>query len=578
MIDRDEIVGSRSWRRGVVGGIAAALGLAQPGTEIGGVAWCVAFVVACSGFGIAIERATRQRRSEGLSVAVGFSAMLLGSLVIARVGLLTGPVQLAIVGAGIAAVLLPRRGKAAGPVPRAAAAFAVVMGIAVLAVALIRLDPAIGDGVNHVFVVKRLWDTGRLGVLHHQLGIQLIGESYAALTRGADAVGAFELGVCPGLVLGLLATEIAGRCDRYAATLFIFTALPIALQPDLAQWSGVVLSLAAFWSLAPAIAERRTAWHTIIAALGLIALRHEYAIIGVLYVAAAVALPRGIGLTRRAVAVAIACWLALLIGVGIPLGVRPGTAVIDAVLLLAAIPVTALVLRLSGSFRWHSPFAVLWFGTITLALALALEAVRPAQHIAPAGAAMWLAANLATIAAIEPPAAQPGPRRAQLGVFGSAIAAAAFVVAAILGPAYDGDLHARVVQRFYNAVVMLRDRRELAEVARTSAYVPALQERVSPGARIGFWGRSAAQLDFRRNPIRDLSWPASSDRRRDKYYLVPLQRANLSAADYLIIESLAPNAEPDPWGTSVGPATEDVAPYLEPLASSGAMQLYRVKR
>src|SRR4029434_9040613 len=115
---------------------------------------------------------------------------------------------------------------------------------------------------------------------------------------------------------------------------FFVIGLAIALQPSLALWSGAVLQLAAFCSLGAAMAARRTAWPTIIVALALIALRHEYVLIGAPYVVAAIVLPREAPLRRGRIAAAIAGWLAMVIGLEIAIAVNPVLAVRNAIVLL----------------------------------------------------------------------------------------------------------------------------------------------------------------------------------------------------------------------------------------------------
>ena len=69
--------------------------------------------------------------------------------------------------------------------------------------------------------------------------------------------------------------------------------------------------------------------------------------------------------------------IALIVAVEVALATGLVTAVRCAVILLAALPLTALALRLAA-LTWRSPLAALWFGAITTHLALALEARHPA--------------------------------------------------------------------------------------------------------------------------------------------------------------------------------------------------------
>jgi hypothetical protein len=307
-------------------------------------------------------------------------------------------------------------------------------------------------------------------------------------------------------------------------------------------------------------------------------------VIGVPFLVAAIALPRAPRITGRTAAAALAGWLGLLIGLQIALAVGPGSAVLYAGLLLGAIPATALVLRVSGAVPWRSALAVLWFGAATLGLGLGLEAIRPAQHSAAAGTAVWIAAGLAMLAMIEPaadaasPAAGAASPAGGLSRLGVAVAVAVFGTIMIVGPGFDDGERGRLAQVFTRAAIALRDRLRLEPSDQANADARALQDQVPAGARIGFWGRSAAQLDFRRNPIRDVSWPAATDRRRDKYYLTPVERASLAALDYLIVDGVAPIVDADPWGSAAAPPVDEVLEHVKPVASSGATQLYRVRR
>lgn len=566
----------RPWVRPVAGIACAAAAWSMPGRVAGGVAWIAALVIGCSGFGIAIERAVRQRASEAQTIVIGLSVLLLCSLAAAYAGLLARDVQFGAVLIGIIASGLPRVGPAPRQVHHGAVACAVVAGVTLSAVALIRRDPVIGDGANHVFAIRQLWDTGRLTLTHHQLGVELIGESYAALVAGGDAIGVFEPGLCCALVLLLLAVDVAGT-DRRALMLFGIAALPIAMRPEFTAWSAVALQLTAFWSLAAAVRSRRRGWSTLIAALALICLRHEYILLALPYAVAAVIAPCGAEISSRVATTAVAAWWAVMVALQAALGVPIAQAAPGALVLLLMIPATAAALHLAGPLDRRGAFAPALLGAFTTTAAIALEAIRSVQHSPVAMRAIWVAVALALLGALGGSATREQRGPGQVGLFAGTLVLGSLFVFMLLVPAYEGDEHGRQYHWFSQAVIELRDRMALHEMS-PSDDVRVGQQLVPRRARIGFWGRSAGRLDFRRNSIRDLSWPVESSHRRDVYFLSSLQPAALSGIDYLLVEGVKLGQPLTLWDVPGPPAIVYTANRLELLAQAGAVRVYRVRR
>ena len=130
----------------------AAYVIADP--VVATLAWVVAIAVSSHGYGLAIERASRQRMPAVATIATGFATLLLGSLVLAYLGVLRYPVQLGLVGAGIVACALRRRGlPIRPPMHPAALLFAAALGGLLIGMAAFLGEVSTDDDMNHAFVV-----------------------------------------------------------------------------------------------------------------------------------------------------------------------------------------------------------------------------------------------------------------------------------------------------------------------------------------------------------------------------------------------------------------------------------------
>jgi hypothetical protein len=192
-------------------------------TPLGTMLWSVATIASAYGYGLAIARLTGHVVSHALTAITGLAALLAISTAAARVGILDRNVQFAALAVGLAvsASLRPRESSSPGVSPSVGlCALGAVAAIWLVLTASMATSTVIADGSNHGFVVKRLWDTGSLDVVHHQVGIQLMGASYFALAGGASAAGVFEVGVCAALLVWVLASELAGRDGSIRQVLF----------------------------------------------------------------------------------------------------------------------------------------------------------------------------------------------------------------------------------------------------------------------------------------------------------------------------------------------------------------------
>ena len=523
----------------------------------GAVAWSVALVVACLGFGIALERVAL-RQALGTTIVCGLVVLCTLSLALAFLGCLAPPVQLALVGLGIAGCALPRaRAEHHTPPPPLAVLAAIAAGAVLVVIAALLCDVPTGDDMNHVFYVKRLADTGRLTAVHHGAGLQLVAESYWCLARGARDAAVFEQGACAGLVLLLLAELCRARLPVFA----VAAACVVTAHPLVDGWSGVALLLGCYLALVRALEVRRIGWQAIAIAVGLALARHEYVLVALPLIATALALPRRDRPSPRGTRIAAGAWLAVVIPLQLALAVPLLHAAIVAVVLVACVPLAALVLHVAGLRAWRPPIGPLLCGALLLSSGVALDAIRAAQHAPIATISIWLVLGLVIAAeAADAPAL---------------VATALLVIGVVWLPNWSPEKHQRIVDRVGRAADLLAHPRVTDE-----AGLRELQRAAPAHARLGFWGRSADELDFARNPIRDVSFPFASRRNRD--YLMQLSATSLAAIDYVVVENVRPSrlldaTVADPWGAN-STAIDAVRERLVVVASNGHGALYRIGR
>jgi hypothetical protein len=137
----------------------------------------------------------------------------------------------------------------------------------------------------------------------------------------------------------------------------------------------------------------------------------------------------------------------------------------------------------------------------------------------------------------------------------------------LLSPAFGTWSNLRVADRFRSAVIALRERAVLG-ADRAHEDVRAAQLRAPEGARLAFWGRSAARLDFERNPIRDVSFA-------NRRYRSPIAPRELDGVDFLVLEDLRPSPL---RGGAPAPALAHVRDRVELVAAEGTAHLFRIRR
>ena len=551
----------RGLRWSVAGATCALLAYFAHGGLVAGELWVGAVAIAAMGYGCALAAATGEVVSAGLTVVCGLAGMLAVSTVLARLGLLVERVQIGVVVIGFLACGLAHD-RADGRPARGALAFALAIGAALVAIELLHREAPLWDGANHVFLVKRLWDIGSPGAVHHGVGVGVVGEAYFALGVGARAAGVFEMGVAPALLLLVAWSELARRDDGFAMALYGVVVAGIAvLASGGVAWSGVVFHAVAFFAL-----TRRATWHAAVCGVALCLLRHEYILIGAPYVFAAFAFPRLRGqVSRRGLVIAGLAWLAIVIALELALAVRAPRAISLAIVLLAAAPLATTTVRLLGRFEPRSPLWVTCFATWSSAIALLFGAIKPVQHAAAAEYAVWIPAGLAVISCVE-------ETRRALYDGAAALVLLLFVTLMILVPNIDDGVRAHNLQRVKVAIVEARNRCSGDPMIDPSADVRALQDQTPRGARLGFWGVSAGALDFERNQIRDLS----SASPRAESFLLPLAKDSLGHVDYLLFEDVSSATQKDPWGTINPVAIAAVNAQLESGPTIGDALLFRV--
>jgi hypothetical protein len=517
--------------------------------------------------------------------------MLVVATSAARLGVLPSWGQFALVAVGLVlCAATTARGRATRERYGGAEWFAFgAVGI-LLVLAAIDFALPVADGANHAFVIKRLWDTGALPGLHHQAGSQLVGESLFSLVNGARFVGAFEGELCAALLILLLVSEL--KPDRHGIrhVVLVVTSLAILLDlslvDDEARWSAALLLVGAFFAIRAGLRAGHASWHAIVISVALGALRHEYLLLAVPYAVAAGTLPTMTcppAPSRRLAA--LAGWILFLVGFQVALAVPLTQALVNAVL-LSGLAVFALRIAcgLGILLRYNDALMVALFAATTSGLAVWLDAIRPAQHSNGATFAIGFALAISVVVHLadehDREDTDPLTRAAVI------LAVGAFAVVTVLGPSFSNTKRAALTDRFTSAVVTLRDLDKRGIDNDAAYHVRLLQHETPHGASIGFWGQNAELLDFRRNAIRDISWPPGASSRRRKQFLSPMTSRSLARLDYVIVEDVPTPPVVDPWTLllddigrplSYASPIEDVQADLEPVASAGAAALYRVR-
>lgn len=571
----------------VVAGVLAAL---LRGTALGALLWFPVVMISASGYGAMLGRVARHRVGLALRCVSGLAVLLVIATVAAHVGVLTYSVQLALVVVGLlfCAVVTedidvlrdwPREG---------VTLLAIGVIVLLLVLGITDTPPPVADGANHVFAVKQLRDIGTFAKLHHQLGAQIVAESLFSLIGGPAFAGAFEGELCAALLLLLLASELRPGPYRIRELTLLVVAIAISLDvfaDDEARWSGVLLVVAAFLALRAAVRDRRLGWHAVAIAAALAALRHEYMLIAVPHLVAALVIPKRVDRPQaRVTAMALAGWAVFLVAFQVPLAVKVPDAVVNAVWVsLVGAGAWWLSCALIRA-RWDDAVGVTIFSAITSFFAVWIGAVRPAQHgdSATFAVGFGLALCLLIHFAYE-------SEREDCGAITRAVSTVAlgvFTVAMLLDPSFQDHRRNELIERFRVAITVLRDFNLRGVDLDAARDVRELQGMAPAGVSIGFWGVSADAIDFARNRVVDIGWAVKSARRR-RHFLVPITPQVLKKLDYVIVEDLAPPPVFDPWAPARSTTrasrfrhpspTEAVESQLEPVAVAGAARLYRVR-
>ncbi len=552
----------------IAGAACGAVALVAAGAPIAGLPWTVAVMLACLGYGELTGRIAGTRASLGLTAVTGLAVMLVAATALARLGLLTRSCLLAVVALGLVAGVVARRQ------PRRLRVLEIVaigVGLACVALTLTQQGPMVDDGANHALLVKRLWDTGTLGLVHHQAGAQIAGEALLSLANEAHTLTIFGEGLCVALLVLLIASELVDGGELGVA-LFVTIALPIAFHPmpvrgDIGLWAAVVFHVAAFRALQHALDTRRTGWAVIPLALALATLRHEYIVLAIPYLVAALVLPARTP-SRRALLTALALWAAGLVGMQLAYRATLPVALGRLVVLLAVVPLTWVASRIAATARAPA-ITVLAFATLSMAAAIATGATTAPFHSSVATTATWFGAAIciAMLASID----APQPARVAI----AAIALVAVVGAAVVNVNLTDWTRERVRSRWVNAADALDELRVLAYRTEADDEIAALQAHVPRRAAIAFWGQSGGALDFARNPIHDVSWPFAQWRTSE--YLGEIDSRSLRHIDFLIVEHVAGRAQRDVWGLGHADPLAKVHAIVEPVFHTARAQLFRVR-
>lgn len=613
----------------LLGSALAAAGWLGAGSIGGALAWAGAVLLACLGYGAAVGRGAAQLQGAPLPAlplplvgVLGYAALTVAGTALARIGLFGSAVQLGavLVGQGLwlgFGAALPRW----APARRLGVAPWIGVGLAGGLIALLRLfsvDRVISDDeINHVMALARLWGAGDLLPMRLSLGGQVVGEALASLAAGASAPFFLD-GLC---ALGLLALALSLLPARGGLALpglaVIAWWMVMFYAPGgvlISRWPMVLLCVASFALLrqlfdeaplveragatqgeahgepASLVSRRGERALLLLLAAALATLRNELVPVALVLAVAALLFGEA-GLARRwsrgqragALAAAFVALALLGAGSGAPLPLAFG----KAAACLVAVPLVLLLLLLTGTFAWSSAL-----GAALLSLVVGLVSSR--LGLMPIGVRSF-ATGLALLSQLPFLVAllfEKAPRRAHLyPVTAALVFVWMFTDSLNLAVYRDVDRG-----RLPNRLTELGARAELAYFSGLAANERSVDERlrslqgqVPPGARLGLWGRSAAKLDYRRNPIRDVSWTAVSAHRRSARpaFLGGLTAKSLAGVDYVIVESfVAPLRERDDEfdrktgarNPTYAAPTLLVEERLELVALVGNEKLYRVRR
>jgi hypothetical protein len=242
------------------------------------------------------------------------------------------------------------------------------------------------------------------------------------------------------------------------------------------------------------------------------------------------------------------------------------------------IPPSLAIAHMLGRFSWRTAIGALCIGLPTTALAIMFKAIGTAQHEPEAMLAIALAIGITILATIDRTIVQRAAGATGLRAEAAAIAVIAFTASTILPLHFFGPYRDHLGERLIAHVIRLRLVNVVGSDQDAQRDVRRLQDAVPAHAHVGFWGQSAAQLDFRHNPIRDLSWPAGSRARHLDEYLSPLEPASLRGLDYVIVEDVATAPQNDRWGAVNATAVSEIIGLVEPVAMAGRARLYRVRQ
>lgn len=607
----------------LLGGALALGGWRWTETLGGGLAWAGAALIACAGYGSALELALRYRRGQGLgglwrarpspqtpagpapllplTVTLGLVALLLLGTALGHLGLFSAPVVRALVALGLLiALVLPPRVEA----PRAPMAVGGVLALGFL-LACLRLAGegrvVSDDDINHLMALARLWQTGAFPAMQQQLGGQLAGEALFTLAIGSWAPFFFD-GICGLLVFWLMTERATRREDGFAmpVLVIVFFWMLLLEQSSVAivcRWPSALLHVALFSWLRDRDLGRdlglgsldddraRGLGSVVVLGLGLASLRFELVPVALLYVAAAVARDLLPTWSRRDMARAAAAAVLVLAGLGVLGGHSIPLALGKAVACLAAVPVALLVLLFLGTFRWWSApgLALIAIGAGFIAASLSLT---------PAGSRS--VAVMLAVVLHAPLLAALLVERAAFSRWGTPVTgagrlypvvAAAVVMAIFLQSLWPLALHHHFRSPFTTRFVDFIDRLErIGTTGGDSAIdqrMRRLQHRIPAGARLGVWGKSAGRLDYRRNPITDVSWSPATGRR---VFLAGITRKQLDDLDYLVVEAFVRTrwrdyvVEDEVVKATHSVPTIFVEDRLELVAAEGWERLYKVRR
>lgn len=598
---------------GLLGLACAALAFAAGATPGGAVAGALAALAACTGAGAALTTLGNAPRRLAADAALGLAALVVAATLLAQLGLFSRQVQLGLGALGLAGCALP--GRAAAPRPSLLAASLVASVVAAATLLLVGLEafdlaPVISDLTNHAVALARFWQTSDAAALRHQLGGQLAGESMFAFVGGLPSAGLFDAGAAPALLVALLAevllarrpdapdapdgADLSGR--RWA--LLAFLALPIIFHPDIraaptARWSTTLLHIAGLLRLRELVSgavPRRlgTVLPVFVLAAALIALRVEASLLALSLVIAALWLPAPstapaaplIGARRHAVLGAV-----VLLVIAAQLIVRPSA--VSALTVVAAFAgglavaafLTTVLLRLVGFAPWRDELSAACAGATATSLVGVSGLAGSIQAVL--FAAWFGLLVLAFLRSFAPDAAgaaagelAPADLPALRGPVGVVLAISAGIL--VLGPNLSPGRRERLLDRVSRTLGAAPELRALGLGSLGRSGLAELQAHVPAGARLGFWGSHPGGLDFRKNPIIDLSWPRSGASAAT--YLAPLSRASLSGVDFVLVENVKKwvTGGIDPWGSTETGATALVEDVLELFAEAPSARLYRV--